>query len=94
MAVQHLITPADVPAALVDVAERALAEAITGDPDTEITLRDRIRTVLAAVLPKYEHQLREKIAAEIRFPTRVVFAKTAEEAQAILDRERQADGRT
>jgi hypothetical protein len=50
-------TPADVPTELVDLAERTLDTTTTGDPDTEITQREAIRAMLAAVLPAYELRL-------------------------------------
>lgn len=57
MAERRTTTPADVPTELVDLAERTLDITTTGDPDTEITLREAIRAMLAAVLPAYELRL-------------------------------------
>lgn len=57
MAERRTTTPADVPKGLVDIAERALAAAATGNPEDELTMREAIRAMLAAVLPAYELRL-------------------------------------
>lgn len=57
MAERRITIPADVPTELVDLAERTLDISTTGDPDTELTPREAIRAMLAAVLPAYELRL-------------------------------------
>lgn len=57
MSDRRTVTPADVPTALVDAAERALNIVTTYDPESELALRDAIRAMLAVVLPMYELRL-------------------------------------
>jgi hypothetical protein len=49
--------PPVVPTAILDAAERAIAEASTDDPATELTLREALRAALAVALPMYELRL-------------------------------------
>lgn len=53
--------PPVVPTAIVDAAERAITEAGTDDPATELTLREVIHAMLAVVLPMYELRLGAEI---------------------------------
>ena len=57
MSDRRTVTPADVPTALVDAAERALEITTSYDPESELALRDAIRAMLAVVLPMYELRL-------------------------------------
>lgn len=61
MSDRHPFTAADVPKNLIDAGERAIAEASTEDPATELTLTEALRAVLAVVLPLYE----DRIGAEL-----------------------------
>jgi len=49
--------PPHVSGSILDAAERAIAEASTDDPATELTLREALRAAFTVALPMYELRL-------------------------------------
>lgn len=93
-------TPPVVPTAILDAAERALAEARTDDPATELTPREAIRAMLAVVLPMYELRLGAELG-RLTFPCREHSAPNAaadcmrcQRYTALLGARRLIEGRT
>lgn len=59
--------PPVVPTAILEAAERAIAEAGTDDPATELTPREALRAALTVALPMYELRLGAELDS-VTFP--------------------------